>query len=266
MKGLSKIKALLIDLSGTIHIDNEAIPGAVQAVQLLREHKIPFQFVTNTTKESQIRLCHRLNKLGFDVTSQEIYSSLSAAKRLIVSQELRPMLLLEEEALEDFQDVSTDNPNAVVIGLAPSKFNYNTLTEAFNLVLGGASLIAIHKARYFRTSAGLALGPGFVTGLEYSTGEKAVVVGKPEKEFFRSALEHLKGRNVSLNSLRLEDTLMIGDDVKDDINGAQEAGLKGALVKTGKYSDGDEEKVAQPPDLVFDSFPKLIEEYLSSNS
>ncbi|TRY79757.1 hypothetical protein TCAL_10790, partial [Tigriopus californicus] len=240
MKGLSKIKALLIDLSGTIHIDNEAIPGAVQAVQLLREHKIPFQFVTNTTKESQIRLCHRLNKLGFDVTSQEIYSSLSAAKRLIVSQELRPMLLLEEEALEvhsgsrtDLRlslnkvqcqfnlDVSTDNPNAVVIGLAPSKFNYNTLTEAFNLVLGGASLIAIHKARYFRTSAGLALGP---------------------------------------------DTLMIGDDVKDDINGAQEAGLKGALVKTGKYSDGDEEKVAQPPDLVFDSFPKLIEEYLSSNS
>eukprot|EP00094_Tigriopus_californicus_P011181 TCALIF_10790-PA protein Name:"Similar to Hdhd2 Haloacid dehalogenase-like hydrolase domain-containing protein 2 (Rattus norvegicus)" AED:0.17 eAED:0.17 QI:65/0.25/0.2/1/0.5/0.6/5/0/227 len=227
MKGLSKIKALLIDLSGTIHIDNEAIPGAVQAVQLLREHKIPFQFVTNTTKESQIRLCHRLNKLGFDVTSQEIYSSLSAAKRLIVSQELRPMLLLEEEALEDFQDVSTDNPNAVVIGLAPSKFNYNTLTEAFNLVLGGASLIAIHKARYFRTSAGLALGPEC--------------------------------------SLEI-DTLMIGDDVKDDINGAQEAGLKGALVKTGKYSDGDEEKVAQPPDLVFDSFPKLIEEYLSSNS
>ena len=49
---LSSIRALLIDLSGTIHIENEVIPGAVEAVKKLRDAKVPLKFVTNTTKVS----------------------------------------------------------------------------------------------------------------------------------------------------------------------------------------------------------------------
>lgn len=57
---------------------------------------------------------------------------------------------------------------------------------------------------------------------------------------------------------------MIGDDVKDDVIGAQDAGLKGVLVKTGKYSEGDENKASQPPNFVFESFPKFVEEFLKT--
>lgn len=53
------------------------------------------------------------------------------------------------------------------------------------MILDGAPLIAIHKARYYKRKDGLALGPGpFVTGLEYASDCKATVVGKPEKTFF----------------------------------------------------------------------------------
>lgn len=53
------------------------------------------------------------------------------------------------------------------------------------MILNGAPLIAIHKARYYKRKDGLALGPGpFVEGLEYATDCKATVVGKPEKTFF----------------------------------------------------------------------------------
>ena len=37
------VKALLIDLSGTIHIESKAIPGAVEAIHKLRASKIPFR-------------------------------------------------------------------------------------------------------------------------------------------------------------------------------------------------------------------------------
>jgi ribonucleotide monophosphatase NagD (HAD superfamily) len=47
---MSGIRALLVDLSGTLHVENEAIPGAVDAVGKIREKKIPIKFVTNTTK------------------------------------------------------------------------------------------------------------------------------------------------------------------------------------------------------------------------
>ncbi|XP_010162612.1 haloacid dehalogenase-like hydrolase domain-containing protein 2, partial [Antrostomus carolinensis] len=97
------------------------------------------------------------------------------------------------------------------------------------LILDGAPLIAIHKARYFKKKDGLALGPGpFVTGLEYATDTKATVVGKPEKTFF---LEALRGTDCAP-----EEAVMIGDDCRDDVGGAQNAGMRGILVRTGKYS------------------------------
>ena len=60
------------------------------------------------------------------------------------------------------------------------------------LLLGGGKLIAIHKARYFESGDGLALGPGpFVSALEYASGREAEVVGKPEPTFFSSVLREM---------------------------------------------------------------------------
>ena len=41
------------------------------------------------------------------------------------------------------------------------------------------------------------------------------------------------------------------------ISGAQNAGLIGGLVKTGKYRDGDEDKFPEKPDLVFESLLEM---------
>ena len=117
----------------------------------LKDLKI--KFVTNTTKESKNQLHKLLNSLGYTIEKHEIFTSLTAAYNLVQEQKLRPMLFLEQSALEDFhgifllrtcheclqilkilfydQDVNTEDPNAVVIGLAPSKFDYDHLNDAF---------------------------------------------------------------------------------------------------------------------------------------
>jgi len=50
--------------------------------------------------------------------------------------------------------------------------------------------------------------------------------------------------------------MMVGDDIEIDIAGAQEAGLKGALVKTGKFRPRDLEGVFKP-NVVLDSVADL---------
>ena len=100
MSALRRPSGLLIDLSGTIHIENQEIKGSINAVKLLRRKNIPFLFVTNTSKESQKALKNRLDHIGFDIKSEEIFSSLTAAYNLIKSRELKPMLLISESALE----------------------------------------------------------------------------------------------------------------------------------------------------------------------
>ncbi|XP_061183910.1 haloacid dehalogenase-like hydrolase domain-containing protein 2 isoform X2 [Saccostrea echinata] len=220
-----KIKTVLVDLSGTIHIENEEIPGSMNALKRLRKSNLNIKFVTNTTKESQKLLLERLKRIGFSIESSEIFTSLTAAVKLIKKKSLRPLLLVDDRALEEFEGIETMSPNAVVVGLAPETFEYRNLNQAFWLLINGASLIAIHKARYYKTASGLCLGPGpFVTGLEYAADCKAEVVGKPEKTFFLSAVEEF--------NCQPEECIMIGDDVRDDINGAQKCGMLGILVQT----------------------------------
>lgn len=243
---------VLIDLSGTLHIDNTVIPGAVEALNRLRSANIPLKFVTNTTKESGNFLHSRLTRLGFDIKKEEIFSSLAAARKLIISRKLNPMLLIDPAANEDFEDLirSDEKLNAVVVGLAPDKFHYEELTKAFRLLLDGASLIAIHKGRYYKRPDGLALGPGaFIAGLEYSANVKAEVVGKPAAEFFKAAL----------GEVQPEEAVMIGDDAKDDVAGAEAIGIRGVLVQTGKYRDGDENTITPAPTKVCNSFVQAVE-------
>jgi HAD superfamily hydrolase (TIGR01458 family) len=190
-------RVVLIDLSGTLHIEDQVIPGCVEALKRLRSSvnpKFHLRFVTNTTKESRARLASRLTRLGFDISENEMHTSLSVARDLVVKNSLNPLLFLEPEAMEEFeflQAKGNDKKDSVLIGLNPDKFDYKHLNEAFHLIKDHrAPLIAIHKNRYFKKKSGLALGPGpFVTALEYATGVKAQVVGKPEPTFFRQALD-----------------------------------------------------------------------------
>ncbi|XP_036612216.1 haloacid dehalogenase-like hydrolase domain-containing protein 2 [Trichosurus vulpecula] len=249
------LKAVLVDLSGTLHVEDAAVPGAQDALKRLRAAPVAIRFVTNTTKESKVELLERLKKMNFDVAEHEIFTSLTAARNLVQEKQVRPMLLIDDRALPDFQGIPVNDPNAVVIGLAPEHFNYQVLNQAFRLLLNGAPLIAIHKARYFKRKDGLALGPGpFVTGLEYATDTKAIVVGKPEGKFF---LEALRGIDCTP-----EEVIMIGDDCRDDVGGAQSIGMLGILVKTGKYRTADEEKINPAPYLTCESFPHAVDHIL----
>ncbi|KAL1915716.1 uncharacterized protein VTP21DRAFT_6475 [Calcarisporiella thermophila] len=267
MNAVRTIKAVLIDLSGTLHIDKKPIEGAIEGLKKLRSSGIPvilalLEFCTNTTKESTQSLLKKLNSIGFEVHHHELFTSLSACKNIILTQGLRPLLLLNDEALEDFHDVPSNGPyDSVVVGLSPSKFNYETLNQAFRILLDDkAQLIAVHKARYFAESDGLSLGPGaFVSALEYSTGKVGKIVGKPEKSFFEIAIKDLD----CLDSP--ENVVVIGDDIHADLGGgAKELGLIRYLVRTGKYRKGDENKF-EGVDGVFENFGQVVEHIIQTN-
>ncbi|KAJ2065514.1 hypothetical protein GGI17_000327 [Coemansia sp. S146] len=257
----TSIKGVLLDLSGTLHIDNAVTQRAVEALKLLRNTGIKVRFVTNSTKTSDERLHAKLSKMGFDLSPSEIFTSLSAAKRLVQQRSYRPLLILEDEALEQFTDINQDTPyNAVVIGLAPSKLDYKHMNSAFAALLGGADLVGIHRAKYYASAEGqLSLGPGgFVAALEYAADKKAVLVGKPARAFYELALADM-GLLESPESVA-----MVGDDVLADLGGgAQDLGLLRALVKTGKYRDGDESKAEVPLDGVYNTFADFVDAVVS---
>jgi len=78
-------------------------------------------------------------------------------------------------------------------------------------------------------------------------------MGKPSRDFFRLALEDLGATP--------KDAAMIGDDILTDVGGAQSMGMRGILVKTGKYRFDVAAASGVKPDLVLESFADLLEHF-----
>jgi HAD superfamily hydrolase (TIGR01458 family) len=246
------IREALIDLSGTLHVGDTAVHGAVDAIERLQQSSTSVTFLTNTSTKSSTELLEQLKALGFSIDRDSLLTSVLATKRYLLQHKLRPLCLMEDTS-DLSPDVSVDDApphNAVVVGLAPSHFHYERLNRAFRLLLSGVPLIAVHRANYMRDGDGdLSLGPGgFVTCLEHASDKHAIVMGKPSAEFFASAIR----------GDRTDAVVMVGDDWKQDILGAKEAGIgHTVLVKTGKYREGDEDKCH--PSYVADSIVQAVE-------
>ena len=112
-------------------------------------------------------------------------------------------------------------------------------------------LIALHKNRYWlkNNQIVLDLGP-FISLLEFATNKKAIIVGKPNKEFFNIA-------SIDFN-LRHSNIGVIGDDIDADVKGAQDTDMIGILVKTGKYLEKEIRNSNVKPDYIMDTFSHIL--------
>lgn len=252
MSALSFPRGLLFDLDGVLYVGKEVIPGAIKTVASLRE-KFPCRFITNTSTLSLDSLQRKINMLGFAIAREEIISAPQAALRYLEQQpDPTCRLLLAEDVKRDFAKLpqSDTEPRFIVVGDIGDAWSYVLLNEVFDNLMNGARLIAVHKNRFWQTEHGLQLDIGaFIHGLEYASGSEAVIIGKPSPAFFQVALDDM--------GLNKEDVLMIGDDIDSDVGGAQEAGLKAVLVRTGKYRQVYAEASAIKPDYVIDSIADL---------
>ncbi|CAG8444056.1 4853_t:CDS:2 [Rhizophagus irregularis] len=231
------IRGVLIDLSGTIYVGDKACEGAVAGLKKLRQSGIPFRFCTNTTIQSVEKLKNKLINLGFEVNKNEIFTSVIACRNLVLSRGLRPLLFLEDAALEDFQGIPTEEPNnAVVIGLSPTNFRYEMLNKAFRILFDDKNtpLIAIHKAKYVAESG----------NFNFSISDAHFNNIQPEKSFYELALEDMKLLNDANH------VVMIGDDIVNDLG-----------IKTGKYQNGDELRDGGV-DCLFENFGKGVDAIL----
>lgn len=228
---MNSLKGFLIDLDGVLYIEDQIVPGAAEAVNWLRLEGFHFRFLTNTTMKSRESLVYKLLQFNIRAKPKEIFSTAWVGARWLAEKGVsRVQLLLTEDARKDFAEfhITSDQPEAVVVGDMGSAFTFDVLNNAFLSVKAGAQLIALQKNRFWQTKSGLMLDAGaFVAALEYATETEATLVGKPNRAYFDMALRDL--------GLLPSQVAMIGDDIHTDIKGAQAVGVKTILVRTGKF-------------------------------
>ena len=281
---LRGVRALLLDLDGVAVLAGRAVPGAPAAFAELARRGTPYRVVTNTSLVSRTSLAAWGTKLGMPIDPDRIQSAASASAAytarhfaggplyVLASDDARTEFAGQRLLDHDEASEPTATAAAVVIGDSPEEVTFDNLNRAFRLVRGGAELIGMHRNPWWLTPDGPTLDSGaFVAGLEYATGERARILGKPSKEFFSIAITDLRRDVRAAGSaarpgpgrLRRDEIAMVGDDVRTDVRAAQRAGLRGILVLTGKHGPADVETAARErggrrPDAVAPSLAEVV--------
>ncbi len=254
------IRGVLLDIDGVLTVSWEPIPGAPEALRWLREAGLPFRLVTNTTTHARQELAATLRDAGFDVQPEEVITAVVATASYLRSHHPGAGVFVLSDGdprgdLEGVRLVGVEEAEVVVLGGACEAFTYPTVNRIFQRLMDGAALVGMHRNLYWRTAEGLQLDAGaYIAGLEEATGRPATICGKPSRAFFEEALRLL--------GVPAASAVMVGDDVVNDVLGAQRAGLVGALVRTGKFLPADLERPEGRPDHVLDSvadLPALLE-------
>jgi HAD superfamily hydrolase (TIGR01458 family) len=243
--------AILFDLDGVFYKGDRPLPAAAETAAWVNGADIPHLFLTNTTSRPRSALVEKLAGFGIRTEPSRILTPAVAAAAWC-KQHLPDggvALFVPQATRAEFADLpqaeNLDQVAAVIVGDLGEAWDFATLNRAFRYLMGSPQprLIALGMTRYWQAPDGLRLDVApFVTALSHATGAEPLVTGKPAPAFFQTALDML--------GVQADDTLMIGDDIRGDIEGAQGAGLRAVLMRTGKFRETDLELGIEPDGIL----------------
>lgn len=219
---------ILIDFDGVLNVGGKPPEDAKGFLNFLIKNNIPSHILSNSTLKTgdEIKAFLKSNSLPYEIPCM---TTVDATVQYLKTENLKVSVYCDEDITHYFDSfMKDDKPDAVVIGDLGDRWNYKILNEIFNKVLGGAEIIAMQMNKYWVENDKQKLDTGsFVSAIEYAASKKATVIGKPSQIYFNEALKSLGFSGGSK-------FIMIGDDIYNDIEGAQKLGGKGILIYTGK--------------------------------
>jgi HAD superfamily hydrolase (TIGR01458 family) len=260
------VKAILFDLAGVFYEGATPVKGAADVLKWVRENNIPYLFFTNTTSRNRLDLVAKLYEMGIIADIDHILTPAVAAAAWLQAHKKSNIALFVPDAIHPeflkFTNAkkSVNEPiDGLVIGDMGKQWTFDKLNKAFRLLMHEPhpAFIALGMTRYWQAEDGLRLDAApFVMALQHASQVQAIVLGKPSADYYRTALRMLKTTPA--------DTVIIGDDLYTDIEGGQRLGMRGILVRTGKFQQRDM-KADVRPDTVLDSVADLPDWWQKNN-
>jgi len=234
MIDLTGKKLFLFDLDGVFYRgkENPIKIGGTRVIRRIRERGKRLFILTNNSTDTVTTIRSNLVNFDIPVKGEEILTSGALTAEYVVKTYGRATYyLIGEQGLDEelikagLKRTLSAHADVVILGL-DRHLTYSKLDRAAKVVGNGADIVASHSARVYMYKYGpaIAVGP-IVKALEYATGRRATVIGKPSPLMFQIALTKA--------SCDKRDAVMIGDQVETDIVGARKAGVDSILVLTG---------------------------------
>lgn len=250
-KEMSQVRCFLLDMDGTIYLDNRPFEGAVDAVERMKKQS-KVLFLTNNSSLPADGYVDKLNKLGFGVTKDNVYTSSMAAVSYMQAHHpgAATYIFANEPVKAEFEAAgirsADDKPDVILIAFHTS-FCYDELEKVCNFIREGVPFICTHDDINCPTVRGYKPDVGsYLALIEKSTGKKPeAVCGKP----YVTMGDCIKSRY----SLLPREIAMFGDRLATDIKFGCVNGFVTSLVLTGEATAEDAAKSGLDIDYILPS-------------
>ena len=263
-KNLKNKKLFLLDMDGTIYIDNNLFAGTLDFLEHIRQKNGRYIFLTNNSSKGVNKYIDKLAGLGIKSTADDFLTSTDATilylnthypgKKIYAfgtnsfKQQLKDSGVIITDTLEEDID-------CLVIGF-DTELTFKKLEDACILLGKGVAYIATNPDWVCPTWYGYVPDCGSVCEMLFkATGRRPLFIGKPQPDMVFLAMKK--------SGSSPEETLLIGDRLYTDIASGNNAGVDTALVLSGESTLADVEKSTVKPTYIFNDIMHLYNELKS---
>lgn len=240
MASLGEKRLFLLDMDGTIYLDEDLFPGTLPFLRAVREAGGRYLFLTNNSSKSVDAYIAKLGRMGVPAVREDFLTSVDA---LIAdlgkgpgyrkcyafgTESFRAQL---REAGVPVTDRLEEDIDCLLIGF-DTELTFQKLEDACILLNRGVDFIATNPDWVCPTWYGSVPDCGSVCEMLFrAAGRRPRVIGKPQPAMALLALER--------TGFAPEQAVMVGDRLYTDIASGVNAGIDTAFVLSGEGTEAD---------------------------
>lgn len=237
---LKNKKFFLLDMDGTIYLDDVLFDGTLDFLSVVKASGGKYLFVTNNSSKSTDAYVKKLKRIGIDATEADFLTSTDATCLYLKKYEGKKFYVSGtksfESQLKQSGVITTTEIEDDIFGIVmgnDTELTFKKLDDVSRLLTERELVyIATNPDWVCPTSYGYVPDCGAVAEMiKRATGKSPIFIGKPRPEMLLLAMEKF--------GYSKDDTVMIGDRVYTDIASGYNAGVDTILVLSGESTVED---------------------------
>lgn len=260
MPSLEQKRLFLLDMDGTIYLDEALFDGTLEFLAYVRRIGGRAVYLTNNSSRGVERYVEKLARMGISARPEDFFTSVNATVLDLQREKHRKIYVFGTESFRSQLEKAglpvtcrrEEGIDCLCMGF-DTELTFQKLEDACILLGGGIDYVATNPDWVCPTRYGYVPDCGSVAEMLFrATGRRPRFIGKPQPDMVRLAME---GAGFSP-----EETLLLGDRLYTDIAAGANAGVDTVLVLSGESTLADVEKSPVKPTYIFPNIRALLTE------
>ncbi len=260
MSALKDKRLFLLDMDGTIYLDEDLFDGTLDFLEYVRKIGGRYIFLTNNSSKSVDKYMEKLQRLGIETTPDDFLTSTNATVLYLKRKKYHKIYAFGTTSFKEelkkadlpITDCLEEDIDCLCMGF-DTELTFQKLEDACILLNRGVDYIATNPDWVCPTWYGYVPDCGSVSQMLYNATKRTPkFIGKPEPTMALLAMEK--------TGFGPRETAVMGDRLYTDIACGVNAGISTIFVLSGEGTLEDVEQSDVKPEYIYENIRKVYQD------